>query len=79
VGFVIADCRFPIASITSGQLTIGNWQSALARPTRYRVVVLTSSARLMSHLPGWNRRQWQMKNGKWKMVNFSFFNNSREH
>jgi hypothetical protein len=39
----IVDFRLPIGVIPSSQSTIGNWQSAIDRPTRYREVVLTSS------------------------------------
>jgi hypothetical protein len=37
------DFRLPIGFIASRQLEIGNGQSAMTRPTRYREVVLTSS------------------------------------
>jgi hypothetical protein len=42
--FVIFDLRFPIAKWFIGirQSQIRNLQSAIKRPTRYRVVVLTS-------------------------------------
>jgi len=40
--FWICDCRLPIGSITKRQSKIGNWQSAIGTPTRYREVVLTS-------------------------------------
>jgi len=38
----IFDFRLPIGFYTRRSLTIGNWQLAMLRPTRYRVVVLTS-------------------------------------
>src|SRR5438876_7832215 len=38
----IANCRMPIGCLVKRQLAIGNRQLAMKRPTRYRVVVLTS-------------------------------------
>jgi hypothetical protein len=47
VGLAIADCRLKISDYSSGisQSAIGNRKSAIARPTRYREVVLTSCHR----------------------------------
>jgi hypothetical protein len=39
----IANCQMPIGCLIKNQLAIGNRKSAIVRPTRYRVVVLTSS------------------------------------
>jgi len=44
VGLAIADCQLPIFDWRwrYSQLAIGNQKSKIRRPTRYRVVVLTS-------------------------------------
>jgi hypothetical protein len=42
-GLPIGDCRLPIGFFARDQSEIGNSQSAIGKPTRYRVVVLTSS------------------------------------
>ena len=49
----IAKCQFPIAnwSVAIGQSAIGIGQLAILRPTRYRVVVLTSWDRELECLP----------------------------
>jgi hypothetical protein len=49
VGLLIADCQLPIFGLAfagKSRLAIGNRKSKIRRPTRYRVVVLTSSSPL---------------------------------
>src|SRR5437667_5720214 len=48
----IAYCQMPIACLVKSQLAIGNRQLAITRPTRYRVVVLTSPGPHLSQ-SGW--------------------------
>jgi hypothetical protein len=48
VGLTSADCQLPIVNWPLGIEAIGNRQLAITRPTRYRVVVLTSWDRRLS-------------------------------
>jgi hypothetical protein len=72
VGAPISECQLTILDCELGkshQLAIGNLQSAIVRPTRYRGVVLTSWDRTGRNPQELELHNFTMKNEKWKMEN----------